>query len=62
MPDSLIALRDRREQVIARVSECYAADVLDALKGQDVRVHNAPKAGKEEGQFYNNVDMVLSAS
>ena len=38
------------------------ADVLDALKGQDVRVHNAPKAGKEEGQFYNNVDMVLSAS
>jgi hypothetical protein len=29
MPDSLIALRDRREAVIARVSDCYAADILD---------------------------------
>jgi hypothetical protein len=29
MAESLVALRDRREQVIARISECYAGDVLD---------------------------------
>ncbi len=29
MTQSLVALRDRREQVIARISECYAADILD---------------------------------
>jgi hypothetical protein len=29
MVESLVALRDRREQVIARLSECYASDVLD---------------------------------
>ena len=29
MADSLVALRDRREQVIARVSEAYAADLVD---------------------------------
>ena len=27
--ESLVALRDRREQVIARLSECYATDLLD---------------------------------
>lgn len=27
--ESLVALRDRREQVIARLSECYAGDILD---------------------------------
>ncbi len=27
--ESLIALRDRREQVIARLSECFASDVLE---------------------------------
>jgi hypothetical protein len=26
---NLVALRDRREQVIARISECYADDILD---------------------------------
>ncbi|MGE0867242.1 MAG: LiaF domain-containing protein [Kofleriaceae bacterium] len=29
MPDSLVALRDRRAQVIAQITECYAIDVLD---------------------------------
>jgi uncharacterized protein DUF1707/cell wall-active antibiotic response 4TMS protein YvqF len=29
MPESLIALRDRREQVIARLAECFASDVLE---------------------------------
>ncbi len=29
MVESLVAIRDRREQVIARLSECYASDVLD---------------------------------
>ena len=29
MTESLIALRDRREQVIARLSECFATDVLE---------------------------------
>jgi hypothetical protein len=29
MAESLVALRDRREQVIARLSECYANDVLE---------------------------------
>ncbi|MCW5808066.1 MAG: DUF1707 and DUF2154 domain-containing protein [Deltaproteobacteria bacterium] len=29
MAESLVALRDRREQVILRLSECYATDVLD---------------------------------
>jgi hypothetical protein len=29
MTQSLVALRDRREQVIARLTECYASDVLD---------------------------------
>jgi hypothetical protein len=29
MPESLVALRDRREQVIARLSEAYAADLVD---------------------------------
>jgi hypothetical protein len=27
--DSLVALRDRREQVIVRISECFASDVLE---------------------------------
>lgn len=29
MAESLVALRDRRQQVIARLSECYASDVLE---------------------------------
>jgi hypothetical protein len=29
MPESLVALRDRREQVIARISDGYAEDLLD---------------------------------
>jgi hypothetical protein len=29
MPDSLVALRDRREQVISRLSDSYARDVID---------------------------------
>jgi hypothetical protein len=29
MPESLVALRDRRHQVIARLSECFASDVLE---------------------------------
>lgn len=29
MPESLVALRDHRHQVIARLSECYATDVLE---------------------------------
>lgn len=29
MPESLVALRDRRQQVIARLSECFASDVLE---------------------------------
>jgi hypothetical protein len=29
MADNLVTIRDRREQVIARLGECYATDVLD---------------------------------
>ena len=29
MSESLVALRDRRQQVIARLSECYADDILE---------------------------------
>jgi hypothetical protein len=29
MAESLVALRDRRHQVIARISECYASDILE---------------------------------
>lgn len=29
MADNLVAIRDRREEVIARLGECYATDVLD---------------------------------
>jgi len=29
MTESLVAVRDRRDQVIARLSECYATDVLE---------------------------------
>lgn len=29
MVESLVALRDRRQQVIARLSECYASDLLE---------------------------------
>ena len=29
MTESLVAVRDRRDQVIARLSDCYAADVLE---------------------------------
>lgn len=37
-------------------------DVLDALKGQDVKVHNSPRPNKKaEGEYFNNIDMVLSA-
>lgn len=36
------------------------ADVLDALKGQSVRVYNEPRPDKkQEGVFYNNVTQVL---
>ena len=29
MAESLVALRDRRHQVIARISDCYASDILE---------------------------------
>lgn len=35
------------------------ADILDDMVGCDVKVHNTPKPGKEEGAFYNNIDQVL---
>ena len=37
-------------------------DVLDALKGQSVKVFNEPRAGQEEGQFFPNIKKVLPAS
>lgn len=36
-------------------------DTLNALKGQECKVYNEPRAGKEEGQFYTNIKKVLSA-
>lgn len=36
-------------------------DVLDALKGQPVKVYNEPRAGKEEGQFFTSIKRVLPA-
>ncbi len=38
------------------------SDVLDALKGSEVKVYNEPRAGKEEGQFFANVKKVLPAA
>jgi hypothetical protein len=40
MADSLVALRDRREQVIARLSEAYAQDVFD-VDELERRLHSA---------------------
>ncbi len=34
-------------------------DSLDACKSAEVKVFNQPRAGKEEGQFYNNVTKIL---
>ncbi len=34
-------------------------DALDACKGSAVKVFNQPRAGKEEGQFYNNITKIL---
>lgn len=39
----------------------HLSDALDACKGADVKVFNAPRAGKEEGQWYNNITLVLPA-
>jgi len=44
------------------VKGLHFSDVLDALKGQEVKVFNNPRAGKEEGQFYTNITKVLSAT
>jgi|SRR6185312_1976084 len=44
------------------VKGLHFSDVLDALKGQEVKVFNNPRAGKEEGQFYTNITKVLGAS
>jgi len=44
------------------VKGLHFSDVLDALKGQEVKVFNNPRAGKEEGQFYTNITRVLSAT
>ncbi|MGE0547709.1 MAG: LiaF domain-containing protein [Kofleriaceae bacterium] len=44
MPDSLVALRDRRTQVIGQITECYAADVLD-VDELDRRLDLAHSAG-----------------
>ncbi|MGN6106487.1 MAG: DUF1707 SHOCT-like domain-containing protein [Kofleriaceae bacterium] len=43
MAESLVALRDRRQQVIARLSECYASDVLEVeeLERRLDLAHNA---------------------
>jgi hypothetical protein len=43
MPESLVALRDRREQVISRLSESYADDVFDVdeLEHRLDRAHGA---------------------
>lgn len=34
-------------------------ELLDASVGSSVKVHNTPKAGKNEGEFFDNIDMVL---
>ncbi len=39
----------------------HLTDVLDALKGQPVKIFNEPRAGKEEGQFYASIKRVLPA-
>jgi hypothetical protein len=44
MTQSLVALRERREQVIARLSDCYANDVLD-VDELDRRLDLAHAAG-----------------
>lgn len=44
------------------VKGLHLTDVLDALKGQPVKVFNEPRAGKEEGQFFSNIKKVLPAS
>ncbi len=37
------------------------SDALDACKSATVKIFNQPRAGKEEGQYYNNVTMILPA-
>lgn len=63
---------DKRGQIMLRqVAEKACAldtagldlvDVLDALKGQSVRVFNEPRPGQEEGQFFPKITKVLSAA
>ena len=35
MAESLVAVRDRRDQAIARISEAYAQDLFAVLTGQE---------------------------
>lgn len=37
------------------------ADLLDHMIGQECRVFNVPRPGKEEGVFYTNISKVLPA-
>lgn len=56
-------LRNLAEDTLSLdVKGLHFSDVLDALKGQEVKVFNNPRAGKEEGQFYTNITKVLSAT
>lgn len=34
-------------------------DLLEAMKGCEVKVYNEPRSGKEEGQFFPNIKKVL---
>lgn len=37
-------------------------DVLDLLKGQEVKVYNVPRPGRNEGEFFANITQVLPAN
>lgn len=48
------------DQLELAVAGMHLTDVLDALKGQDCRIYNEPRADKkEEGVFYTNITRVL---
>lgn len=62
LPDQMYMIRELAEKACdLPVKGLEFIDVLDALKGQEVKVFNEPRPGREEGEFFTNIKRVLSA-
>lgn len=62
LPDQIYMIREIADKHLGLDTKgLELEDVLNAMKGQQVKVFNEPRLGREEGEYFTNIKKVLPA-